>query len=96
MNVPGRPVVSNCSMATEGITEFVDFHLQPVVSVLPRVIKDTADVLMKFQSLGDIPEAALIGTMEVIGLYPHIPHEESLKNLKGIIRKFKREVGLTE
>ena len=39
MNVPGRPVVSNCGTATEEISEFVDFHLQPVVSCCLMLLK---------------------------------------------------------
>ena len=66
------------------------------MSVLPDVIKDTTDFLMKLESLGDLPEGTLIGTMDVIGLYPHIPHEEGLKSLKEIIQEFKGEVDLTE
>lgn len=31
VNVPGKPVISNCGTATEGISEFVDFHLRPIV-----------------------------------------------------------------
>ena len=40
-NVPGRPVISNCGVATEKISEFVDFHLQPIVADLQHVIKDS-------------------------------------------------------
>ena len=46
MNVPGRPVVSNCGTATEEISGFVDLRLLPVVSVFPNVTKDTTDFLM--------------------------------------------------
>ena len=46
-NVPGRPVISNCGVATEKISEFVDFHLQPIVAFnknnLLHLIKDTND-----------------------------------------------------
>ena len=40
-NVPGRPVVSNCGTATERLSEFVNFHLQPIIKILPHLIKDT-------------------------------------------------------
>ena len=47
-NVPGRPVISNCGTATKRISEFLDFHIQPLVSQLvPSVIKDTNDFLKK-------------------------------------------------
>ena len=40
-NVPGRPVISNCGTATERISEFLDFHIQPLIEGLPSVIKDS-------------------------------------------------------
>ena len=55
VNVPGRPVISDCGTVTEKISEFVDFHLQPIVVDFPHVIKDTNDFLWRLRDLGDIP-----------------------------------------
>ena len=30
-NVPGRPVISNCGTPTEKASEFLDFHLKPLM-----------------------------------------------------------------
>ena len=30
-DVPGRPVVSNCGMTTEKVSEFLDYQLKPVM-----------------------------------------------------------------
>ena len=30
-NVPGRPVISNCGTPTEKVSEFLDYHLKPVM-----------------------------------------------------------------
>ena len=30
-NVPGRPVVSNCGTPTEIYSEFLDYHLKPLI-----------------------------------------------------------------
>ena len=38
---PGRPIVSSNSHPTERISQFVDHHLQPLVTKLPSYIKDT-------------------------------------------------------
>ena len=38
---PGRPIVSSNSHPTERISQFVDFHLQPLVTKLPSYVKDT-------------------------------------------------------
>ena len=83
-NVPGRPVVSNCGTATERLSEFVDFHLQPIIKILPHVIKDISDFLCKLEQLGDIPDNAILCSMDIVGLYPRIPHEEGLRSLKEV------------
>ena len=74
-NVPGRPVISNCGTATERVSEFLDFHIQPLVSNVPSIIKDTSDFLQKLENYCNLC------TIDVIGLYPHIPHGEGLEAL---------------
>ena len=61
----------------------MDHYLQPIVKSLPNVIRDTTDFLKRLQDLGDIPEGAILCTMDVVGLYPHIPHLEGLSMDKG-------------
>ena len=73
-NVPGRPVISNCGTATEKISEFLDFHVQPLVRQVDSIIKNITDFLQKLERLGHIPSAALLCTIDVVSLYPHIPH----------------------
>ena len=84
-NVLGRPVISNCGTATEQVSEFLDYYIQPLVDLIPSVIKDTNDFLRRLRGLSYIPEAALICTIDVVGLYPHIPHCEGLEALKKAI-----------
>ena len=95
MNVPGRPVISNCGTPAERILKFVDFHLQPIIKTFPHVIKDTTDFLCKLEELGDVPENAIVCIMDVVGLYLHIPHYEALKCLKEVIEEYirKSEIG---
>ena len=81
IDVPGRPVISNCRTPTEKISEFVDFHLQPIVGMLLDIIRDTTDFLCRLRVLGDIPQGAIICSLDVVGLYPHIPHNEGLNSI---------------
>ena len=67
-------MISNCGTVAEGLSEFVDFYIQPVVKNLPDIIKDTTDYLCRLKDLGDIPDN-VICTMDVVGLYPRILHE---------------------
>ena len=42
-NVPGRPVILNCSTPTEKCSEFLDYHLKPFMQKEWSYIKDSGD-----------------------------------------------------
>ena len=81
-NVVGRPVISNCGTATEHISEFLDHHLNPLVSNTGSYVKDTNHFLLLLAGLGDIPGDALLCTADVVGLYPSIPRDEDLEAMR--------------
>ena len=45
-------------------------------------IKDTNHFLNKLKSLGKLSQGAILCTIEVVGLYPNIPHSEGLNSLR--------------
>ena len=61
--------MSNCGAPTEMISEFVDYRINPIVKVLPTVLRDTSDFLRRLEELEHIPEVAIFGTIDVVGLY---------------------------
>ena len=81
-NIPSRPVVSNCGYYTENISSFLDYHLQPITRAVKTYIKDTNDFLKKVRDLGNLLENAILCTVDVVGLYPNIPHGEGLAALR--------------
>ena len=81
-NVPGRPVISNSGYYTEKISSFLDFHLQPISQKVKSYIKDTTDFLKKIEGLPNLPDDAIFCTIDVVGLYPNIPHEFGLNAIK--------------
>ena len=81
-NVSGRPVVLNCGFYTENISSFLDYHLQPLAQKVKSYIKDTNHFLNKIKKLGSLPDGAILCTMDVVGLYPNIPHGEGLASLR--------------
>ena len=80
--VPGRPVISACGSATEGLSEIVDYFLQPYIPAIPSHIKDTSDFIHKINAIGSIPAGALLVTIDVVALYPSIPHSDGLRALR--------------
>ena len=81
-SVPGRPVISNTNYFTENMSSFVDYHLQPLTLEVKSFLKDTNDFLNKLNSLKNIQKNSLLCTVDVVGLYPNIPHDESLAAMK--------------
>ena len=81
-SVPGRPVISNSGYYTENISAFLDHHLQPLAKEVKSYIKDTNDFLKKLRDLPDLPDNAILCTIDVVGLYPNIPHKDGLEALR--------------
>ena len=81
-NVPGRPFISNCGFYTENISTFPDFHFQPLAREFKSYIKDTNDFLKKLRSLTNLPNDIILCSVDVVGLYPNIMHEEGLSALQ--------------
>ena len=57
---------------------FLDHHLQPLAQARKFYIKDTNEFLRKLRSLPKLPDDIILCTMDVLGLYPNIPHGKGL------------------
>ena len=87
---PGRPIVSGINGPTEKLSKLVDFWIQPAVHQLPSYIKDTTNLLKVIQdwnsTLGPLPEDVLLVTIDVVALYPNIPHSEVTSSLTAMLQ----------
>ena len=86
-DVPGRPVISNSGYFTENISAFVDYHLQPLARQVKSYVKDTNDFLRKLHGLKTLPKDFLMCTIDVVGLYPNIPHDEGIAAVKEALER---------
>ena len=64
---------------------FLDFHLQPLAHKVKSYIKDTNHFLRRIKELGQLPEGTILYTIDVVGLYPNIQHNEDLAFLKDFL-----------
>ena len=81
-DVQGQPVFSNCGYYTKNIFYFLEFHLQTLAQDVKSYIKDTNDFLKKLRSLPNLSRDITLCTIDVVGLYPNIPHDEGLSALR--------------
>ena len=56
--------------------------MQPLAQGVKSYIKDTNRFFKKFRSLPNLPDDIILCTVDVVGLYPNIPHEEGLSALR--------------
>ena len=61
---------------------FLDFHLKPLAKQVKSFVKDTNDFLKKLSALCDLSNDFLLCTVDVVGLYPSIPHKDGLEALR--------------
>ena len=85
-NNPGRPVVSSIGCHTEKISQFVDYHLKSFNQALPSYVQDTTHFLKKLDDLPDIPDEAILVTMDVRSLYTNIPNTEGIEAVQSYFR----------
>ena len=81
-NVPGRPVIFNSSYYIENISYFLDFHLKSLAQKVNPYIQDSNDFLKKIANFPPLPHELILCTIDIVGLYPYIPHEEGLIAIK--------------
>ena len=75
--VPIRPVISNCGMPTEKVSEFVDFHLKHIM----QNGWSHTDFINKIKNLKNISSKSILATADV-GVDPSISHESGLNAIK--------------
>jgi hypothetical protein len=91
-NPPGRPIVSGVQGPTEKLSKLVDHWLQPSVQRLPSYIRDSTDMLRTLQDwnikYGPFPPHTQLVTIDVVGLYSNIPHNELLTAIEFSLDNF--------
>ena len=81
-NVTGRPVISNCGTSTEKASEFLNFYLKPLMQNGWSYLRDSGDFIDKIKRIEKITEGPFLVTVDVVGLYPSIPHKEGIVAIK--------------
>ena len=82
---PGRPIISANSCATENISAFVDYHLQPLAQTQPSYIKDTTLFINLLRQVKDLPPHTMLVTADVSSLYTSIPHKDGIHACRNLL-----------
>ena len=71
-------MISSNGHPTERISEFIDYHLKPLIQTLLSFIKDTTHFLFRLQKLGPLPDNAILVTLDASSWYTNIPHNKGI------------------
>ena len=95
---PGRPIISGCGSITENISLFVEHHAKYLVPTIPSFLQDTPHLLRELETLKttNIPPNAFPISVDVVGLYTNIPHDEDIDSLKSALDKRKNAEVLSD
>ena len=79
---------SNSGFFTENISAFWEHHIKPLSQKVKSFIKDTNDFLKKLNEVQDLPDDFTLCTIDVVGLYPNILHNEGLEAIQKALNKW--------
>ena len=67
------------------ISQFVSYHLNPLVQTLPSYIKNTTHLLNKLKDINTLPSSAILVTLDVSSLYTNIPTNEGIDACRKVL-----------
>lgn len=78
---PGRPIVSDCGSESYAISEYIDHFLAPLATTHESYLKDTPHFLETISAI-EIPQDALLISMDVDALYTNIDNTDGLNAVR--------------
>ena len=84
---PGRPIISDCNSESCAIAEYIDHFLAPLVTTHLSYLRDTQHFLDEISILANVPEDALLITMDVNALYTNICNKDGLEAVRNTFQQ---------
>ena len=78
---PGRVLISSVSCHTFKISNYVDYHLQPIVKQIPSHFKDTCNFISKLRAAETVPDNSCLVLLDVKSLYTNTPRNKSSEKI---------------
>jgi hypothetical protein len=77
-----RPIVSGNGHPTEKLSIFIDFLLQPYVTLNDLYLKDSTDLLNSLNPIRNLdPDNTTLFSLDVVSMYPNIPLNELIDSI---------------
>jgi hypothetical protein len=86
-NISGRPIVSANGHPAEQISIFIDYILQPYSTMHPLFLKDTTSLLAEIHNVYNIPDNAILFSIDVVNMYTNIPLDEMINTIIDTVKQ---------
>lgn len=96
-NVPLRPIVSACGGPTEKTAWLLDRILTQLLTYVPAHLRNTEDYLNRMKTRYpeyQLPQNAIVFSMDVVNLYGSIPIDEAVEAVKDLVREHENDIDL--
>ena len=87
-----RPVVSAVSSVPEGLSKWIDMHLQQVVHLCPAYLRDSWQLLRDLKALHSLPPDTVMYTADAVSMYTNINTDHALDVLTAWFRLHERDL----
>ena len=89
----GRMITSGCGSPTERLSLWCEYHLKPLMTLLPYRLEDTSHFIRKVliyndkSSTEDIPDNIILCSWDIEAMYPNITNDLGLTACKELLNK---------
>ena len=90
---PGRMITSGCGSPTERLSLWCEYHLKPLMTLLPYRLEDTSHFIRKVliynekASTENIPNNIILCSWDIEAMYPNITNDLGLTACKELLNK---------
>ena len=79
---PLHPIISRSGSITEAISHSVQDQVKDISKRHPSYLKGTPDFLRFLKDIGDLPDGAILATVNVSALYSNIKREDAVEAVR--------------
>ena len=92
--IEGRPIVGGPCYYPSGLSEMVDIILQPILTYIPYILKDSFDLIERCDK--NVQGNVLFGSSDIKSLYTNLSHELIYKSIEYWVNKYDNEIQLLQ
>ena len=83
-------MISSINSHTSKVSEYVDYHLPPIVKEISSYVQDTTDFLRKINWSNFVPDNSYVVSLDVKSSYTNISNADGIKSGKTSLEKYSK------